>query len=167
MRGVLEKIAWSRWGCGPWNWATRAKSFGLMPIRDRNRAMSCRGPGHRDRLWKGINPRDLGTLFRQPDREHPSAAPNVERTNTAIGGVDGYEAMAGEMLELGRGMPGFIDFKSFHAEDAWWRTKRLWRPGAIILVINSRNASRASEYFKVEVAHIVRGTGFFSEGSPT
>jgi heme-degrading monooxygenase HmoA len=44
--------------------------------------------------------------------------------------------MATEMLELGRGMPGFIDFKSFRADDgeqlsvAWWdnqETLAAWR----------------------------------------
>ena len=50
--------------------------------------------------------------------------------------VDGYEEMAAEMLDLGRGMPGFIGFKSFCAEDgeqlsvAWWEneeTLAAWR----------------------------------------
>jgi len=60
--------------------------------------------------------------------------------------VDGYDAMAAEMLELGRGMPGFIDLRSFHAKDseelsvAWWEDDETLAAWPIILVINSRNA---------------------------
>jgi heme-degrading monooxygenase HmoA len=90
--------------------------------------------------------------------------------------VDGYEAMAAEMLELGRGMPGFIDFKSFHAEDgeqlsvAWWEneeTLAAWRNHPRHQLAQRLAREQWYEYFKVAVAHIVRRTGFFSEGSPT
>jgi heme-degrading monooxygenase HmoA len=86
--------------------------------------------------------------------------------------VDGYEAMANEMLELGRGMPGFIDFKSFRAEDgeqlsvAWWEnqeTLAAWRNHPRHKLAQRRCRERWYAYFKVEVAHVVRATDFFSE----
>jgi heme-degrading monooxygenase HmoA len=86
--------------------------------------------------------------------------------------VDGYEAMADEMLELGRGMPGFIDFKSFRAEDgeqlslAWWEneeTLAAWRSHPRHQLAQRLAREQWYEYFKVEVAQVLRATDFFSE----
>ena len=73
--------------------------------------------------------------------------------------VDGYEAMAAEMLDLGRGMPGFIDFKSFCAEDgeqlsvAWWEneeTLAAWRNHPRHQLAQRIAREQWYEYFRVE-----------------
>lgn len=81
----------------------------------------------------------------------------------------GYEAVAEEMLALGKTMPGFIDFKSFTAADgerlsvAWWQdeeTLAVWRENIRHRMAQLLGRQRWYEYYEVEVAEIVRSTRF-------
>ena len=85
---------------------------------------------------------------------------------------DDYAAMAAEMLARARTMPGFVDFKSFRAEDGerlaviWWQsqeTLRVWAED-----VGHRTAQRLGRekwyrYFRLEVAEVVRAYGFDRE----
>lgn len=83
--------------------------------------------------------------------------------------TDGYEELAEEMLQLGREMPGFIEFKSFKAEDgerlsvAWWQdreTLAAWRTHPRHLFAQQSGKDRFYEYYKIDVAEIVRSNCF-------
>lgn len=83
--------------------------------------------------------------------------------------VDGYDVMAKEMDDLARTMPGFIDVKSFKAEDGerltlvWWQdeeTLRAWREQARHRVAQRTGRERWYEYYKLEVAEVIRANNF-------
>jgi heme-degrading monooxygenase HmoA len=83
--------------------------------------------------------------------------------------TDGYQAMAEEMLETARGMPGFIDFKSFRADDgerlsvARWEdaeSLRAWREHARHRLAQRIGRERWYEYYDLEVAEVVRTRRF-------
>ena len=87
---------------------------------------------------------------------------------TAIAGDD-YSQMAAEMLATAQGMPGFIDFKSFKADDGerisviWWQdleTLAAWRNHPRHLVAQQAGRSKWYEYYKIEVAEVVRQAAF-------
>ena len=78
---------------------------------------------------------------------------------------DGYAEMAQEMLDLARTMPGFIDVKAFKAEDGerltlvWWENEeglKVWRENARHRVAQRLGRERWYEYYKIEVAEVVR-----------
>lgn len=80
-----------------------------------------------------------------------------------------YRAMADEMLARARTMPGFIDFKSFRAEDGerlsvirWesQETMRCWAEDARHRAAQRLGREQWYRYFRVEVAEIVRAYGF-------
>ena len=82
---------------------------------------------------------------------------------------DGYSEMADEMDQMARTMPGFIDLKAFTAEDGerltvvWWQdeeTLRAWREAARHRVAQRLGRERWYEYYKVDVAEIVRRKEF-------
>jgi heme-degrading monooxygenase HmoA len=82
---------------------------------------------------------------------------------------DGYDEMANEMDDLARTMPGFIDVKSFKAEDGerltvvWWQdeeTLRAWREQARHRVAQRTGRERWYEYYKLDVAEVIRTNNF-------
>ena len=83
--------------------------------------------------------------------------------------TDGYDEMAKEMDDLARTMPGFIDVKSFKAEDGerltvvWWQdedTLRAWREQARHRVAQRTGRERWYEYYKLDVAEVIRTNDF-------
>ena len=73
------------------------------------------------------------------------------------------------MDDLARTMPGFIDVKSFKAEDGerltivWWQdeeTLRAWREQARHRVAQRTGRERWYEYYKLEVAEVIRANNF-------
>src|SRR5262245_58443205 len=85
-------------------------------------------------------------------------------------GSDGYSEMAEEMEQLARTMPGFIDVKAFKADDGerltvvWWQdedTLAAWHRLAQRL-----GRERWYEYYKIDVAHIVRRNEFVRPAPP-
>lgn len=82
---------------------------------------------------------------------------------------DDYAVMANEMLERARTMKGFIDFKSFSADDGehlsvirWesQETLRGWTDDLRHVVAQRLGREKWYEYFRVEVADVVRSYGF-------
>lgn len=80
-----------------------------------------------------------------------------------------YAAMAGEMLARARAMPGFVDFKSFAADDGehvsviHWEsqeTLRAWSDDLRHVVAQRLGREKWYRYFRVEVAEVVRAYGF-------
>ena len=83
--------------------------------------------------------------------------------------TDGYDEMAKEMDDLARTMPGFIDVKSFKAEDGerltvvWWQdedTLRAWREQARHRVAQRTGRERWYDYYKLDVAEVIRTNNF-------
>ena len=83
--------------------------------------------------------------------------------------TDGYDEMAQEMDDLARMMPGFIDVKSFKAEDGerltvvWWQdeeTLRAWREQARHRVAQRTGRERWYEYYRMDVAEVIRVNNF-------
>lgn len=83
--------------------------------------------------------------------------------------TDGYDEMAEEMDDLARTMPGFVDVKSFKAEDGerltvvWWQdeeTLRAWREQARHRVAQRTGRERWYEYYKLDVAEVIRTNNF-------
>lgn len=88
-------------------------------------------------------------------------------TETAM--ETGYQDMAMEMLNRAKTMPGFIDFKSFKADDGErlsvirWKdaeTLRGWKEDARHLVAQNTGRSKWYEYYKIEVAEVLRESIF-------
>jgi heme-degrading monooxygenase HmoA len=82
---------------------------------------------------------------------------------------DGYDEMAKEMDDLARTMPGFVDVKSFKADDGerltvvWWQdeeTLRAWREQARHRVAQRTGRERWYEYYKLDVAEVIRANNF-------
>lgn len=83
--------------------------------------------------------------------------------------ADGYPEMAEEMDRLARSMPGFIDVKAFKADDGerltvvWWQdqeTLKAWREQARHRVAQQTGRERWYEYYKTEVAEVIRASAF-------
>ena len=83
--------------------------------------------------------------------------------------TDGYAEMADEMDALARTMPGFIDVKAFKAEDGerltvvWWQdeaTLKAWREQVRHRAAQRIGRERWYEYYKLEVAEVVRDSAF-------
>jgi heme-degrading monooxygenase HmoA len=83
---------------------------------------------------------------------------------TATAGDD-YARMAAEMDTHARTFPGFVDVKAFNAADGerltvvWWLdepTLRAWATDVRHLAAQRAGRERWYEYYKIEVAHIVR-----------
>jgi heme-degrading monooxygenase HmoA len=87
---------------------------------------------------------------------------------TATAGA-GYAAMAAEMDAHARTFPGFIDVKSFTADDGerltlvWWQdeeTLRAWAGDVRHRVAQATGREQWYEYYKMDVAQIVRVSNF-------
>jgi heme-degrading monooxygenase HmoA len=81
----------------------------------------------------------------------------------------GYDEMAEEMETLARTMPGFIDVKSYRAEDGerltivWWEseeTLKQWREHARHRVAQNTGRANWYAYYKMDVAEVVRQKNF-------
>ncbi len=86
---------------------------------------------------------------------------------------DDYKAMADEMLARARTMSGFIDFKTFGADDGErlsvirWESQdsmRAWTDDMRHVVAQRLGREKWYEYFRVEVAEVVRSYGFDRTG---
>lgn len=86
-----------------------------------------------------------------------------------VDAADGYDAMAVEMEDLARTMPGFVDVKAFKADDGerltvvWWEneeTLKGWRENVRHRVAQRLGREQWYEYYKLEVAEIVRQNTF-------
>lgn len=84
---------------------------------------------------------------------------------------DGYHEMADEMLATAKEMPGFVEFKSFKAEDGermsvvWWQdeeTMSAWRNHPRHRVAQQTGRAKWYESYRIEVAHVVRENAFTS-----
>ena len=82
---------------------------------------------------------------------------------------DDYKAMADEMLTRAKTMPGFVDFKTYAAQDGerisviHWEsqdTLRAWSDDLRHVVAQRTGRERWYEYFRVEVAEVTRSYGF-------
>jgi heme-degrading monooxygenase HmoA len=82
---------------------------------------------------------------------------------------DGYDAMAVEMENLARTMPGFVDVKAFKSDDGerltvvWWEneeTLKGWRENVRHRVAQRHGREQWYEYYKLEVAEVVRQNSF-------
>jgi heme-degrading monooxygenase HmoA len=91
------------------------------------------------------------------------------RSRLAEEAGDGYSQMAEEMVATARAMPGFVDVKTFRAEDGerltvvWWQdqeTMRAWREHPRHLVAQRLGKERFYSQFTVEVAELVRSSRF-------
>lgn len=87
---------------------------------------------------------------------------------TAAAGQD-YEAMAAEALETARGMPGFVDYKSYRAEDGeklsvvWWQdeeTMAAWRNHPRHRVAQHLGREKWYSEYQIEVAEVRREGAF-------
>jgi len=83
--------------------------------------------------------------------------------------ANGYGAMAEQMSKLARSSPGFIAEKGFVAEDGerltvvWWEneeTLKQWRNNAEHLIGQKTGREKWYEYYKLEVAQVVRTNNF-------
>jgi heme-degrading monooxygenase HmoA len=81
----------------------------------------------------------------------------------------GYSEMAVEMDQLARTMPGFVDVRSYTAEDGerltivWWQdeeTLRGWREQARHRVAQRTGRDQWYQYYKLDVATVVRSKEF-------
>ncbi len=84
---------------------------------------------------------------------------------------DDYSQMAAEMLATAKDMPGFIDFKSFKADDGerisviWWQdleTLAAWRSHPRHLIAQQAGRSKWYESYRIEVAEVVRQNAFIA-----
>ena len=82
---------------------------------------------------------------------------------------DDYGRMADAMFEHARTFPGFVDVKSFTADDGerltvvWWQdeqTLKVWATDAKHRVAQQLGRDRWYEYYKMDVAEIVRVSNF-------
>src|SRR5262249_45454930 len=87
--------------------------------------------------------------------------------------ADGYGDMAAEMLARAKQMPGFIDFKSFKADDGerlsvirWQDETTLanWRNDVRHQVAQKLGREKWYEYYKIEVAQVIRESVYQRQG---
>jgi heme-degrading monooxygenase HmoA len=80
-----------------------------------------------------------------------------------------YAAMSEAMMTHARSFPGFVDVKSFKADDGerltvvWWQdeaTLRVWATDARHRVAQQTGRDRWYRYYKMDVAQVVRVTNF-------
>jgi|SRR5277367_5602694 len=86
---------------------------------------------------------------------------------------DDYGLMAEEMVATAKEMPGFVEVKSFTAEDGerltlvWWQdreTLTAWRNHPRHRVAQEAGRSKWYEYYKIDVAEVIRD-GVFDRSS--
>ncbi len=80
-----------------------------------------------------------------------------------------YHEMAAEMLATAEGMPGFIDFKSYRADDGErlsvirWQdlsTMAQWREHPRHKIAQQAGRERWYQFFRIEVAEVTREASF-------
>jgi Uncharacterized enzyme involved in biosynthesis of extracellular polysaccharides len=86
-----------------------------------------------------------------------------------VANPEGYNAMSDEMDVLARTVPGFIDVKSYTADDGerltivWWEdaeTLKQWREQERHRVAQHQGRQQWYEYYKMEVAEVTRTSTF-------
>jgi heme-degrading monooxygenase HmoA len=91
------------------------------------------------------------------------------RSKLAEGTGGDYHEMAGEMLATAREMPGFVDFKSYRAEDGervsivTWQdeaTMTAWREHPRHRVAQGLGRERWYEWYRVDVTEVIRTSEF-------
>lgn len=94
---------------------------------------------------------------------------------SAAAGAD-YQDMAAEMLATAKDMPGFVDFKTFHAEDGErisivrWQDKATlaaWRNHPRHRVAQQTGRDKWYESYKIEIAEVIRDGSFERVSSVT
>jgi heme-degrading monooxygenase HmoA len=95
------------------------------------------------------------------------------RSRLAPEAGDDYHAMAEEMAERARSMPGFVALRSYRGEDEerlsliWWEDEesmRAWREDARHRIAQRLGREKWYAWFDLEVTHRARGTTFRREG---
>ena len=85
-------------------------------------------------------------------------------------------AAADAMFERARTFPGFVDVKSFKADDGerltvvWWEneeTLAVWRNDMAHRAVQEKGRERWYQYYKMDVAQVVRVVNFERSASPT
>jgi heme-degrading monooxygenase HmoA len=93
----------------------------------------------------------------------------VFRSRLTAQAGDDYSAMAAEMLATAQEMPGFVEFKSFKADDGervslvYWQdheTMAAWRNHPRHRIAQADGRAKWYSKFRLEVADIVRETKF-------
>lgn len=91
------------------------------------------------------------------------------RSKLTEAAADGYSEMASEMLARAKTMPGFIDFKSFKADDGerlsviHWQdeaTLAAWRNDMRHRVAQQNGRDKWYEYYKIEITQVIRESNF-------
>lgn len=97
----------------------------------------------------------------------------IFRSRLAQDAAAGYPEMAAEMVSTAREMPGFVDVKSFKADDGerltlvWWRdqeTMRAWRDHPRHRIAQKLGRDEWYESYNLEVAEIIRQSSFNRKG---
>jgi heme-degrading monooxygenase HmoA len=93
----------------------------------------------------------------------------VFRSHLSAEAGDDYSEMAGEMLATAKEMPGFVEFKSFKADDGervslvYWQdheTLAAWRNHQRHRLAQSQGRSKWYESYRIEIADVVRANAF-------
>ena len=93
----------------------------------------------------------------------------VFRSRLTAEAGDDYSEMAAEMLATAKEMPGFVEFKSFKADDGervslvYWQdheTMAAWRNHPRHRIAQGQGRKKWYQEFRLEVADIVRDTKF-------
>ena len=93
----------------------------------------------------------------------------VFRSRLTAEAGDDYSEMAAEMLATAKEMPGFVEFKSFQADDGervslvYWQdheTMAAWRNHPRHRIAQGQGRSKWYATFRLEVADVVRETKF-------
>jgi heme-degrading monooxygenase HmoA len=99
----------------------------------------------------------------------------VFRSRLTAEAGDDYSEMAEEMLATAKEMPGFVEFKSFAADDGervslvYWQdheTMAAWRSHPRHRIAQGNGRAKWYDYFRLEVADIVRETKFERRSTP-
>jgi heme-degrading monooxygenase HmoA len=97
----------------------------------------------------------------------------VFRSRLSAEAGDDYSDMAAEMLATAKEMPGFVEFKSFKADDGervslvYWQdheTMAAWRNHPRHRVAQSKGRSKWYSSYRIEVADIARQNEFERSG---
>jgi heme-degrading monooxygenase HmoA len=90
---------------------------------------------------------------------------------TPQAGVD-YDEMSAEMERLARASPGFVDVRAYKSDDGerltlvWWddaETLRQWATDVRHMQAQRMGRAKWYEYYKLEVAEVVRDSRFTRE----
>ena len=91
------------------------------------------------------------------------------RSKLTVQAGEDYQAMNGELETLVRQNPGFVDVKSYTAQDGerltvvWWRDEQSladWRNLARHREAQNTGRQKWYEYYNIEVANVVRSRSF-------